>query len=196
MEYLVRKELDGQTFDSNFIEIVDFKISNETCVFEKLSYIDEKIATDMKVKVQGKFDSFMTIAQIEDHLKALYQLNKNLSAAEIILECIQWIDKSQKISDVTVTLSEKENFNEQTVKFIRMKKGYSFSLEVTQDTGTHDKCCTFITEPNRKKYLYYRENDVKIHKIGQDVLVETIGFAEYRTVAKAMENFDEIIKNI
>ena len=77
-----------------------------------------------------------------------------------------------------------------------MKQGYSFSLEVTQDTETYDKYCTFMKETGKKKYLYYREKDIKIHKIGQDVLVETIGFAEYRTVAKAMENFEKIIERI
>lgn len=198
MTYTIcRKGLEGQIFDNTFSNMITFEIDEKKCIFKTLNYIsEEKVVEKTKVEIAGTFDKFKTVAEIEDCFEENFQLdNDNAEGIDIIKTIIEHIAKSQEINQIIVNLDSTEDFKRQVANF-RSIKDKKISLEIQQTTSLDDRNCTFGTDKNGNDFIYYRENNIVIHKNELCTLVQTLGFAGYIQMKKTMEHFEQITETI
>lgn len=197
MRYTIcRKGFEGQIFDNTFSNMIAFEIDEEKCIFKTLNYISkEKLVEETKVEIAGTFEKFKTIAEIEDGIDEKFQLgNENAEGIDIIKAFVEYLAKSQEISQVIVTLDSSEDFNKQVAKF-KSIKDKKISIEIQQTTSLDERNCTFGTDSNNNNFIYYRENNIIIHKNELCTVVQTLGFAGYIQMSKTMKHFEEITEN-
>ena len=198
MRYTIcRKGFEGQIFDSTFSNMITFEIDEKKCIFKTLNYIsEEKVVEKTKVEIAGTFDKFKTVAEIEDCIEKNFQLdNDNAEGIDIIKAIIEYIAKSQEINQIIVNLDSTEDFKRQVANF-RSIKDKKISLEIQQTTSLDERNCTFGTDKNGNDFVYYRENNIVIHKNELCTVVQTLGFAGYIQMKKTMEHFEQITENI
>ena len=198
MRYTIcRKGFEGQIFDSTFSNMITFEIDEKKCIFKTLNYIsEEKVVEKTKVEIAGTFDKFKTVAEIEDCIEENFQSdNDNAEGIDIIKAIIEHIAKSQEINQIIVNLDSTEDFKRQVANF-RSIKDKKISLEIQQTTSLDDRNCTFGTDKNGNDFIYYRENNIVIHKNELCTVVQTLGFAGYIQMKKTMEHFEQITENI
>ena len=197
MRYTIsRKGFEGQIFDSTFSKMITFEIDDKKCIFKTLNYISGETAVKKtKVEIAGTFDKFKTIVEIEDRIDENFKLdnNDNTKAIDIIKAFVEYLAKSQEISQVIVTLDSSEDFKKQVANFRSIK---TVSLEIQQSTSLDERNCTFGTDSNNNNFIYYRENNIIIHKNELCTVVQTLGFAGYIQMSKTMKHFEELTKNI
>ena len=198
MTYTIcRKGLEGQIFDNTFSNMITFEIDEKKCIFKTLNYISkEKVVEKTKVEIAGTFDKFKTVVEIEDCFEENFQLdNDNAEGIDIIRAFAEYIGKSQEISQIIVNLDCTEDFKKQVSKF-KAIKNKKVSLEIQQTTSLDDRNCTFGTDKNGNDFIYYRENNIVIHKNELCTVVQTLGFAGYIQMKKTMEHFEQITETI
>lgn len=198
MRYTIcRKGFEGQIFDSTFSNMITFEIDEKKCIFKTLNYIsEEKVVEKTKVEIAGTFDKFKTVAEIEDCFEENFQSdNDNAEGIDIIKAIVEHIAKSQEINQIIVTLDSTEDFKRQVANF-RSIKDKKISLEIQQTTSLDDRNCTFGTDNNGNDFIYYRENNIVIHKNELCTVVQTLGFAGYIQMKKTMEHFEQITETI
>ena len=199
MRYTIcRKGFEGQIFDSTFSKMITFQIDDKKCIFKTLNYISGETAVrKTKVEIAGTFDKFKTIVEIEDRIDKNFKVdnNDNTEAIDIIKAFVEYLAKSQEISQVIVTLDSSEDFNKQVANF-RSIKDKKISLEIQQSTSLDERNCTFGTDTNSNDFIYYRENNIIIHKNELCTVVQTLGFAGYIQMSKTMKHFEEITESI
>lgn len=198
MRYTIcRKGFEGQIFDSTFSNMITFEIDEKKCIFKTLNYIgEEKVVEKTKVEIAGTFDKFKTVAEIEDCFEENFQSdNDNAEGIDIIKAIIEHIAKSQEINQIIVNLDSTEDFKRQVANF-RSIKDKKISLEIQQTTSLDDRNCTFGTDKNGNDFIYYRENNIVIHKNELCTVVQTLGFAGYIQMKKTMEHFEQITETI
>ena len=198
MRYTIsRKGFEGQIFDSTFSKMITFEIDDKKCIFKTLNYISGETAVKKtKVEIAGTFDKFKTIVEIEDRIDENFKLdnNDNTKAIDIIKAFVEYLAKSQEISQVIVTLDSSEDFKKQVANF-RSLFDKKISLEIQQTTNLDERNCTFGTDSNNNNFIYYRENNIIIHKNELCTVVQTLGFAGYIQMSKTMKHFEEITEN-
>lgn len=196
MRYTIcRKGFEGQIFDSTFSKMITFEIDDKKCIFKTLNYISGETAVKKtKVEIAGTFDKFKTIVEIEDRIDKNFKLD-NTEEIDIIKAFVEYLAKSQEISQVIVTLDSSEDFNKQVAKF-KSIKDKKISIEIQQTTSLDERNCTIGTDKNRNGFVYYRENNIAIHKNELCTVVQTLGFAGYIQMKKTMEHFEQITENI
>lgn len=199
MRYTIsRKGFEGQIFDSTFSKMITFEIDDKKCIFKTLNYISGETAVKKtKVEIAGTFDKFNTIVEIEDRIDENFKLdnNDNTKAIDIIKAFVEYLAKSQEISQVIVTLDSSEDFKKQVANF-RSLFDKKISLEIQQSTSLDEKNCTFGTDSRGNDFVYYRENNIVIQKNELCTVVQTLGFAGYIQMSKTMKHFEEITENI
>lgn len=199
MRYTIcRKRFEGQIFDSTFSKMITFQIDDKKCIFKTLNYISGETAVrKTKVEIAGTFDKFKTIVEIEDRIDKNFKLdnNDNTEAIDIIKAFVEYLAKSQEISQIIVTLDSSEDFNKQVANF-RSIKDKKISIEIQQTTSLDERNCTFGTDKNGNDFVYYRENNIAIHKNELCTVVQTLGFAGYIQMKKTMEHFEQITETI
>lgn len=198
MRYTIsRKGFEGQIFDSTFSKMITFEIDDKKCIFKTLNYISGETAVKKtKVEIAGTFDKFKTVAEIEDCFEENFQSdNDNAEGIDIIKAIIEHIAKSQEINQIIVNLDSTEDFKKQVSEF-KTIKNKKISLEIQQTTSLDDRNCTFGTDTNGNGFVYYRENNIVIHKNELCTVVQTLGFAGYIQMKKTMEHFEQITETI
>lgn len=134
------------------------------------------------------------LSNTSDKLKTIIE-SEQLKTKDIIETIIEHLRKSNQINQVIVTLDSSEDFNNQVSNF-RSLKDKKISLEIQQTTSLDDRNCTFGTDRNGNDFIYYRENNIVIHKNELCTVVQTLGFAGYIQMSKTMKHFEEITENI
>lgn len=198
MRYTIcRKGFEGQIFDSTFSNMITFEIDEKKCIFKTLNYIsEEQVVEKTKVEIAGTFDKFKAIVEIEDCIDENFQSgNENAEGIDIIKAIIEYIGKSQQINQIIVNLDNTEDFKRQVANF-RNIKDKKVSLEIQQSTSLDERNCCFGTDTNSNDFIYYRENNIVIHKNELCTVVQTLGFAGYIQMSKTMKNFEELTENI
>lgn len=199
MRYTIsRKGLEGQIFDNTFSNMIAFEIDEEKCIFKTLNYISkEKLVEETKVEIAGTFEKFKTVAEIEAFMKENCKLDsEQLKAIDIIEIITDYLIKTQKITQVIITLDENKNFMQQIINFGHISAKNRVSLEIQQSTSLDEKNCTFGTDSRGNDFVYYRENNIVIQKNELCTVVQTLGFAGYIQMSKTMKHFEEITENI
>ena len=199
MNYTIcRKGLEGQIFDNTFSNMIAFEIDEEKCIFKTLNYISkEKLIEETKVEIAGTFDKFKAAGEIEDFMKENCKLDsEQLKAIDIIEIITDYLIKTQKITQVVITLDENKNFMQQVINFGHISAKNNVNLEIQQSTSLDERNCTFGTDSRGNDFVYYRENNIVIQKNELCSVVQTLGFAGYIQMKKTMEHFEEITENI
>lgn len=198
MRYTIcRKGFEGQIFDSEFKNMLKFYIGDNQCIFKAGHYISKETGvTETTVEITDTFDKFKAIVEIEDCIDENFQLgNENAEGIDIIKAIIEHIAKSQEINQIIVNLDSTEDFKRQVANF-RSIKDKKISLEIQQTTRLDERNCTFGTDKNGNDFIYYRENNIVIHKNELCTVVQTLGFAGYIQMKKTMEHFEQITETI
>ena len=134
------------------------------------------------------------LSNTSDKLKTIIE-SEQLKTKDIIETIIEHLRKYNHISQVIVTLDSSEDFNKQVSNF-RSLKDKKVSLEIQQTTSLDDIHCTFGKDKNGNDCVYYRENNIVIHKNELCSVVQTLGFAGYIQMKKTIEHFEKITENI
>lgn len=198
MRYTIcKKGFEGQIFDSEFKNMLKFEIEDTYCIFKAGHYISKETdVTETTVEIAGTSDKFKTIVEIEDCIDNKFQLgNENAEGIDIIKAIIEHIAKSQEINQIIVNLDSTEDFKRQVANF-RSIKDKKTSIEIQQTTSLDERNCTFGTDKNGNDFVYYRENNIAIHKNELCTVVQTLGLAGYIQMKKTMKHFEEITENI
>lgn len=199
MNYTIcRKGLEGQIFDPTFSNMITFEIDEKKGIFKTLNYISkEKLIEETKVEIAGTFDKFKAAGEIEDFMKENCKLDsEQLKAIDIIEIITDYLIKTQKVSQVIVSIDENENFIQQVINFRHISAKNNVNLEIQQSTSLDERNCTFGTDSRGNDFVYYRENNIVIQKNELCSVVQTLGFAGYIQMKKTMEHFEEITENI
>lgn len=134
------------------------------------------------------------ISGTSDKLKTIIE-SEQLKTKDIIETITEHLRKSNQINQVIVNLDSSEDFNNQVSHF-RSLKNKKVSLEIQQTTNLDERNCTFGTDKNGNGFVYYRENNIVIHKNELCTVVQTLGFAGYIQMKKTMEHFEQITETI